>query len=226
VASEKLEPLTRAGNVVRAWDGALNRRDAEALAGLYAESVSYYGQTLKREKVIASKKKALAATPDFAQSLSNLNLASESDGSVSATFTKRSGPAKAQRDVPARLKLREVGGKFLIALESDEPSDANSDDERDCLGVALAVAHELPQVKRLFNEAPADAGFGGVTFPDEPGYAGASIGFHHEDHFESVFVVEVKNGELSVMQYGEPLALSSAARARVRAKCTDRGAAP
>lgn len=219
VAAAKLAPLERAGAVVRAWDAALNRHDAAALAALYAPSVSFYGQTLPREKLVESKKKALGASPDFEQSLSNLNLASEADGSVSATFTKRSGPAKAQREVAARLRLNELNGNYVIALESDAPTDARSDDNRSCMEVAMATAYALPEVDKLFKEAPADARPGGLSFPEEAGRESAAIGFHHDDRFESVFYVEVQNGDLTVSEYGEPLKIPSAARARVRAKC-------
>lgn len=214
------DPLVRASAVVSAWDAALNRHDAAALAPLYAASVSFYGRTMTRDALLDSKRRALAATPNYSQSLSNLRLANDADGGVKATFTKRSGANDAQREVGASLRLQPVGAGFLIASESDAPTDARSDENKTCMEVAMDVVNALPQVTSFFKTAPADARPGGVTYTEEPTRGSAAIGFHHDDRFEAIFFIDVDAGKLGVNQYSEPLTVPTAAQARVRAKCS------
>ncbi|MFZ5892999.1 MAG: hypothetical protein ACOY0T_18200 [Myxococcota bacterium] len=217
---EKQGLLERARAVVNAWDAALNQHDADRLTPLYAEMVSYYGRTLTRDKLVEQKRKALATTPDYTQTLSHLTLAADADGSVQVRFDKRSGSQKAQRSVPARLRLEKNGDSFRIAVESDAPSDARSDIGRPCEAVAMDVAMSLPRVKTLLESAGPDARQGALFYPEEVvGDVSASIGFHHDERFQVAFIVEVKEGNLSVLESGEALPIPSEARARVHAKC-------
>lgn len=217
-----LEQLTRARALVSAWDTALNRHDVAALAPLYAENVSFYGRATPRDELMRAKQRALTATPDYAQALSNLTLSRDADGSVKVNFTKRSGARNAQREVDASLRLQRSKDGFLIASESDAPSDARSDRDKTCMEVALEAAYALPEVARAFKDAPADARPGGVTYTEEPTSGSAALGFHHDDHFEAVFSVDVDAGKLNASQYGEALPVPSAVQARVRAKCAPR----
>lgn len=215
-----VDPLTRARAVVSAWDAALNRHDAPALVPLYAASVSFYGRTTPREDLIRAKQKALARTPDYTQSISNLTLSNEADGAVKVSFTKRSGARNAQRDVDASLRLLPSGDGFLIDSESDAPTDARSDNDKNCMEVALDAAYSLPEVVRFFKEAPADARPGGVTFTEEQNRGSAALGFHHDDRFEAVFSIEVDAGRLNVSQYGDVVPVPNGLQSRVRAKCS------
>lgn len=218
-SAQAVDALSRAGALVRAWDAALNRHDATALGPLYADKVSFYGQTTTRDALVQAKQRALAATPDYAQSLSDLRLSNDPDGSVKATFTKRSGAKTAQRQVIASLRLQRAGEGFLIASESDAATDARSDANKSCMELAMDVTYALPQVRSFYAQAPADARQGGVLYDDGPAHGSAAIGFHHDDRFEAVFFIDVEAGKLSVTQYSEPLAVPSAVQARVHAKC-------
>ncbi|MGC4089254.1 MAG: nuclear transport factor 2 family protein [Polyangiaceae bacterium] len=219
MSPDKLAALEAARAVVTAWDTALNRHDVTALARLYAPTVSFYSRRVSRAALLESKQKALAATPDYAQQLSKLNISPLDDGTALVSFDKRSGSAAgAQRSVPARLRLEKWGGALVIAVESDSPSDARADASRSCIDVAVDVAESLPAVSRIYANPDPAARPGGVTYQEE-GDASAALGYHHDDRFEAIFYVNVEKGVLSVTEYGEPLPIPAEGMDRVRAKC-------
>jgi hypothetical protein len=78
-----------AADVVTRWNAAQNRHDAGALAALYATNVTFYGADLTNAECVERKRVALAAAPDYAQTLSDLELAGadQNDG-VFVRFTK------------------------------------------------------------------------------------------------------------------------------------------
>lgn len=210
-------PLERASAVVDAWNAALNRHDADALAAVYAPEVNFYGQRTPRASIVATKRKALAATPTFVQKLDSVRIVPDGDG-FSVTFDKTSGAADLPKRVQARLRIESVADVYAIAVESDVVSDARSDVARTCSDVAHDVVMHLPAVERVFKEAPADARTGGVTYEERADAVSAAIGFHHDDRFESVFQFSVENGKLNVTGYDD-VTVPAKDQARIRAKC-------
>lgn len=121
-------PEPPARRVIQAWSDALDRHDVDALRGLYAEQVRFYGRWLPRSAVVASKRAALSGKSTFRQQLVGDIAMTSHDDVVTAIFLKRSGVEGKQRDVRARLGLRKNdGGGLLIAEETDDVTEKSTD---------------------------------------------------------------------------------------------------
>ena len=227
-------PSVSLEDLVQRWNAAHNAHDAAALAALYAPRVRFFTQELPRAKVVESKREAFARAPRFQQELSALRVELEGNRMV-AHFLKRSGEPGKLRAVRAQLGF-EPGepGTMLVAEETDEASveilerraqqngvtsGADGGDES-CEGAANEIAFALPVVKKLFDAAGPDSRMGGISYPAEGGDVSSSIGFHHDDHFEPAFFVDVVKGVLSVRTAGgDELPLPPGAAERVRKAC-------
>jgi len=127
--------------VVLAWNGALDSHDVHALEGLYAEQVRFYGRSLPRLAVVASKRVALSAKSTFHQQIVG-EIATTLEGeTVTVEFQKRSGYAGKRLDVRARLRLDRIdGGRLLIVEETDDVTQSRKDNppgcraDKDCAG--------------------------------------------------------------------------------------------
>jgi hypothetical protein len=205
--------------MLNAWNAALNAHDADALAQLYAPNLSFYGRDATRAQVVAEKRAAFARAPTFRQVLSAIQIVPTPNGGASAAFDKSSGTGPDLARVHGKLAIEARGAAYAIVLETDEPSEARANEDQSCLGTAMQVASTLPEVKKSFQAADPDARQGGVVYVDEGANASASLGFDHDDHFESVFGIELKSGELTVTEYGTPLSVPAADRAKVKAAC-------
>lgn len=193
-----------AQDLLAEWTRALNTRDLGALERVYADHVRFYGRSLTRAQVLESKRKALAATPNFRQLV--LGAPSlEQDGDVTRVmFHKRSGPEDALRDVFATLVLR-AGPRLLIAEETDAttekrfaPVAATADEPTDCGSAVWALVDSTREAAKLsaqiehnlksFPEA-ADLHPGGMG-PMTPAETGdgtyqIAMGVHHPERFEA-----------------------------------------
>jgi hypothetical protein len=180
------------------------------------DRIALYRKQMSREGAVAQKRAALAAAPDFAQRLSEIEVAPAAGGGAVATFVKQSGSGQKASSVRGQLTVEVRGSSYAIVVESDAPTDALTAPATTCLGAAMEVAQALPEVKKEFAEADPDARQGGVTYSEEGNSASAALGFQHDDRFESVIEIDVVDGVLEVKKYGVPLAVPAKEVERVR----------
>lgn len=109
---------------VRAWNDALSAHDLTTLASTYAERVRHYGKSGSRAQVVAQKKAALKAAPDFRQSIEHLAVERVDDAHARVTFDKGWTQAGKARSVKASVRLVLVAGRWMIEEESDVKTDA------------------------------------------------------------------------------------------------------
>jgi hypothetical protein len=115
----KPKPLT-ARQVVDRWNEAHVKHDTRALEGLYAFSVQFYGQTLSNKACAAKKGAAFAKSPDYTQSIKDLQIA-QTGTATTITFTKTSTEKGKSTDYPAVL----VVSSGVITAETDKITEAN-----------------------------------------------------------------------------------------------------
>jgi SnoaL-like domain len=210
----KVTVVEAARQLMHDWNAALNAHDADKLEKLYAPQVSFYGRDFSRDRVLATKRTALAAAPGFKQQLSDIRIA-PGDQSASVTFSKASGPAQ-----PVRGRLDVTcadGAGYAISAESDAPSDALAQANEGCEAAMYAVAFSLPEVKKAMGSATDEAPFGGLSYPVEAKHYSVAIGYHHEDRFEAAFFLDWMNDAFTVNQGDVPV--PPAGLARVKAAC-------
>ncbi len=209
--------MDAARRLVAAWNAALNAHDATALAAVYAPKVSFYGQNQSRDQVLAGKRAALAKSPDFKQSLSDVQFVPRPSGDVEVKFKKTSQGAT----VPAELVVAGAGSVYAIVVETDSPTEALEQKRLSCEDTMYDVATNLPAVKRMYAEAGPDARPGGLFYPAEGNDRSLSLGFDHDDHFENVYFVDWKAGKFTVHSGGDDasLPIPPDGLARVTAKC-------
>jgi len=130
-ASTSLDREAR--SLVLAWNDALDSHNPAALEGLYADQVRFYGKSLLRSAVVASKRAALSAKSTFHQQIvGDISTKVEGDA-VTAEFQKRSGSATKMLDVRARLELRRGdGGRLVITAETDDVTEHRRDNPTSC----------------------------------------------------------------------------------------------
>jgi hypothetical protein len=118
-------PDSVARRAVQAWSDALDGHDVDALPGLYAEQVRFYGRWLPRSAVVAAKRAALSAQSTFRQQVVGEITLTLHDDVVTAEFLKRSGVNGKPRDVRARLGLRKSDGECwtTCTTHADCPKD-------------------------------------------------------------------------------------------------------
>ncbi|HKO48665.1 MAG TPA: hypothetical protein VJV79_13130 [Polyangiaceae bacterium] len=197
-----------AEQLLNAWTAALNAADVTALAGLYADKVKFYGQSLTREEVLARKRKALAATPGFSQQVLGQPSYQDEDDSVRVGFQKRSGSPAALSDVRStlvlvkspRLAIREETDAVTEKRFSSAGGHAKPDS---CEAAVWALVDSTPFAKQLNAtieqnlkrfSASEDLHLGGMG-PFLPSETGGTyelwIGVHHPGRFENYAVFSV-----------------------------------
>jgi hypothetical protein len=218
-------PDRPAERVLLAWNAALDARDADKLAPLYAPRVIFYGIPKAAKDVLRAKRTAFAKAPDFRQSLDNVRITSAPNG-FEVRFDKRSGSGKGSV-VPARLFLEAKGDRLLIAEESDAITDErlNEPEPANCGDAALGALNKHPDVVREFERVAREypeLTTGGVTYEETDHSVNAALGVFHPDHFEPYFWIEAVNGQLTVQSAvtTEPLRFSKAELTRVRKACS------
>lgn len=141
--------------LVAEWTRALNEADMPALERLYGERVVFYGSSLTRSAVLERKRKALAATPDFKQSVLGEPHFQAQGNLVRVGFRKRSGPAKAQNDVFATLVLRK-GPHLVIQEETDAVTQKKMGPvvapPSDCAEAVWQLVLTTSEAKRTFRQ--------------------------------------------------------------------------
>jgi hypothetical protein len=214
---------------VSAWSDALDRHDTNALGGLYAEEVGFYGQRRTKAAVVHAKQAVLNSCPTFRQQIPGfIDVRSVEDFYV-ARFSAHFGASNDLRDRDLRLVLRRGDGGPLLIVEEVDDATAEKQQER-CETVAAEVVNALPQVKRRIAQAwaRADASggrlrFGGIgpQHVDVPNGFFASIGIHSDERCETVASYEVdRDGRLRLSIAGEPLpVVSPGALGRVARAC-------
>jgi hypothetical protein len=111
-------------DVVKKWNDFHSIQTVGRLSELYAERVHFYGQELSVVGVIAIKKSALEASPEFVQSLGNdLNLSAYSTGIVRCDFTKTVVRRNGAKTYHGILLLKRKAFGYEIVGESDEQSE-------------------------------------------------------------------------------------------------------
>jgi hypothetical protein len=102
---------------VEEWNRAHVTHDPKALASIYAPHVKFYGQTLTNKQCVAAKNAAFAKSPDYSQSIRDVEV--HDDGVV--TFTKTSTSRGKSNDYPAVI----VVTNGLVTAETDKITEAN-----------------------------------------------------------------------------------------------------
>jgi hypothetical protein len=224
-----LAPEEAGAVVVRAWSDALDRHDLAKLETLYADSLRFYGRTSTKAAVVGAKAAAFRKRPTFRQQLVGPISSSRTDeGTLTATFTKRSGEDGNLNEVAARLVLRLGDGGTWVIVEEADASSAPAAPVHGCEEQVAEVVNALPAVKRAVAEAEVaaeksggSATFGGMGPIDDPdGGFSASMGLHTEERYEPLVSYSVDGkGRLSVMAEGAELELSAAAMSSVARAC-------
>jgi hypothetical protein len=188
----------------------------------------FYGRTLVKAAAISAKAAAFRKQPAFRQQiLGPISSSRAGDGTVTATFTKRSGENGKLNETTAKLVLRFDGGTWVVVEEADA-SIAPAAAASGCEEQVAEVVNALPAVKRAVAEAQAaadksggHASFGGIgPNDDEDGGFSASMGLHTEERFEAVVSYSVDGkGRLSVSAGGAELELPAATLRSVERAC-------
>jgi hypothetical protein len=116
-----VDPAARA--IVMRWNEAHQKRDANALEGLYAGYVFFYGKRLTSKECAAKYKSLFTTTPDYTQTLSNFRTTrAEGATSVLVEFTKTTTANGKTTGYPSYIVL---DASLRIIEESDATTDAN-----------------------------------------------------------------------------------------------------
>jgi hypothetical protein len=119
-ASSPAAPRDPVADVVARWNDAHNRHDADALAALYAPTVSFYGADLGSAACVERKRAALAAARDYEQTLSALETsAPDGNDGVFVRFEKTTRSGGRAKTFAGYLYV--VGGR--IVAEGDRNPD-------------------------------------------------------------------------------------------------------
>jgi hypothetical protein len=222
------------------WTRALNGADLPALERLYDERVRFYGTWLSRSEVIERKRKALAATPGFQQSVLHEPHFQQQGNLIRVGFRKRSGPAEAQNDVLATLVLRK-GPPLLIREETDAVTQKRFDPltlepATDCASAVWHLVLSTREAQRIFAEIrqnlkgyPADYRPGGMgpMYPDETQSDAydMAIGVNQPERFEAYawFTIkldgDVTTSAMSLDLYDAPVSPSPESVASFKRLC-------
>ncbi len=111
-------------------------------------------------------------------------------------------------------------GFLRVTPENEDHAALSLAGKPNCRLLAESLANALPEVRRVLDDAGPDARPGGVDYSSAPDEVEFSIGFHHEERFESVFFVSVTDGELEVTGPTGPIALPAEVRAEFAAACS------
>jgi hypothetical protein len=137
-------PDAEARRAVQAWSDALDGHHLDALPGLYADRVRFYGRWLPRSAVVAAKRAAFASTTTFRQEIvGEIAITfTEHDDTVRADFVKRSGASGKAHDVRARLGLQKSdAGGLVVAEETDDVTERQAAPQTEDGGASDAAAH-------------------------------------------------------------------------------------
>jgi hypothetical protein len=111
-------------DAVRQWNEALLSRDRDAIERVYANTVSFYGQQRTRSQVVTSKLAALEKAPDFNQTLEEVQIEKRDTDSPVVLFEKHWLANGKPGKVRARLSLRREETRWVVAEETDAPTEA------------------------------------------------------------------------------------------------------
>lgn len=109
---------------INSWKAATEARDLDAFAGIYAGTVDYYNKKgASLAAVRADKQRAFAAYDSIKFTLSNMTVVPDASGeTATAVFDKEwffEGAKTSTGKVQSQLKLKKVGGNWLITGERD-----------------------------------------------------------------------------------------------------------
>ena len=232
-ASAVSDAETRAAkDLIQAWSRALDLHDLAALAPMYAPRVMFYGRDVPRAVVLAAKTRALGPGSTFHQSItSDIMVVRADDGTMRASFTKRSGAGSPPRvtDVAARVGMvRGDGGALAIVEETDVPSQGRATEmnRAGCHLAAAAAVHDLPAVKKLLADTQheidahyKDRHLGGWGPIDEADGFSAALGVDQPERFENMVLYGVHAGKLTVTVMGEDVEISKDRQEAVAKAC-------
>ena len=127
VSDPNTDRQTIVTDVVYDWNQCHSRKDAKAMARLFAPKVKYYQETYTPERIAAHKQGLFDKYPEFRQGVSNLEYTALSDNKIKVHFDKKvwtSADGKATV-YPSYLVVEKIGDKWLISEESDDITDRN-----------------------------------------------------------------------------------------------------
>ncbi len=206
------------------WNSALDRHDTQALAGMYAPRVRFYGARKTVAEIVGAKNMAFAKDPDFHQRIGKVQIEKTPKG-YGVRFEKYSGPTLASV-VAARLVLEAEGDRLLIVEETDALTDKRFEKPptNSCYATVSETVSSLPLVeedmRRVARQSP-QVKAGGILYNQEAGSLTAAQGYFHAERFEPRWWIDVVKGELVISDAlsGEMLAISEGQRAGVRQAC-------
>jgi len=107
--------------IVEAWNRSLNENNPELMLLVYGTQVQYYKKPLKRQEVIDAKKRALAKSPDYKQSLLHLAVHYPTDRPeiIRCEFDKVWSAGGKTDTVRALLEIELVNKQYRIVKEGD-----------------------------------------------------------------------------------------------------------
>ena len=195
------------------WGKAVDRHDADALEGFYADEVGYYGRRRSNAAVILAKKADWKAEPGFQFQIPGYIDVRIDGDTITSIFFMRSGKPNALREGNLRLVLRRSDGGSPRIVEENEEVDVAKRREI-CEEIAAQVVYSLPAVKRQVARAEArvDASggklrFGGIGPQDDNSPDGffVTFGISSDEAIESIVQYAVDHdGLLTVAIPPEP----------------------
>jgi ketosteroid isomerase-like protein len=106
--------------VIERWNSAHNAHDVDALASLYAPTVSFYGTSVSNAECANKKRLAFTATPDYTQSTRDAKLEPAEAGRTFVRLVKTSKTKGKSKDYAAILI---IDASNKIVEESDDLSE-------------------------------------------------------------------------------------------------------
>lgn len=111
--------------IVERWNAAHDAHDADALAALYAPTLLFYDTELAGADAVTRKRAALAAAPDYRQTLSDVTFATvDGNGGTFVRFTKTTMTKGARKSFPGYLYV--IEGRILAEGDRVVTSDVGT----------------------------------------------------------------------------------------------------
>lgn len=195
--------------VVKRWNDALATRNAPLLKTVYGAQVRLYTKALDRDAAIKAKAAALAATKDYTQSISAIEVDLRAADRPRASFQKKWTANGKEQTVVGSLVLATEAGQWVVVEESDAKTDerraraAASQDS--CEALVLGVVSSTPMAARLLAGPTNPAGgheSNGMRIdggpPESPTF-GVAVHESHADHLVTLawFDVDPKTGKVT-----------------------------
>ncbi|OFZ60563.1 MAG: hypothetical protein A3D92_06745 [Bacteroidetes bacterium RIFCSPHIGHO2_02_FULL_44_7] len=131
--------------LVETWNRSLNENNQELMLLVYGTQVQYYKKSMKRTEVIEAKKRALATSLDYEQSIVHLAVHYPSDrpGIICCEFDKAWSAGGKSDTARALLEIKLVNEQYRIVKEGDYATEIVMIKEEKARGLSKGQHHYL-----------------------------------------------------------------------------------